>query len=91
MSSTLSNLSSNKQLSPPASYKEIGLIFLGCVIALVILVLIFNFFSKKNKDSSNTSSPTKISNFSQLNSDRQEEQLKRQTKISSLNTPYIRG
>lgn len=79
--------------SPPASYKEIALICTGVIISLVILGLVISFFFRKPKDASQattvTSSASKVSTFAQLNYDRQQEELKKQTESSSLNTPYV--
>lgn len=90
-------LSSNKVLgSRPVSYKEIGLIFIGIIIIILIVFLIVHFFIKKRNDnkqsistSSSASNATNSSNFAKLNYDRQMEELKNQTKNSSLNTPYV--
>jgi cytoskeletal protein RodZ len=87
LSSNKSSLSSTK-----ASYKEIGLIFLGVIIVILILCLIVHFFTKKNNKKQptlSTASVTNSSNFAKLNYDRQMEELKKQTENSSLNTPYI--
>jgi predicted cation transporter len=88
--SSLSTSSISTSLSPPSSYKEIGLIFLGIIISLVMLGLIVSYFLRKKKQSIPSSSPSPsrtTSNFAQLNIDRQNEELK--MKMSSFNTPYL--
>jgi hypothetical protein len=87
--------SADMSSSSSASNKEMGLIFFGVIISLLILGLIlFLFYRRKktiNKQSINPTptSPANSSTFAKLNSDRQQEELKNQIQKSSLNTPYI--
>ena len=84
---------SSNMSSPPASTNEISLIFIGVIFILLIAGFITFFFLRRKNSSSSTSkstpSPTKFSNFAQINFDRQQEELKKVTMNSSLNTPYI--
>jgi len=90
--SSLPTSSISTSLSPPASYKEIGSIFLGIIISLVMLGLIVSYFLRKKKQSMPSSSPSPSrtsSNFAQLNVDRQNDELRTKMKTSSFNTPYV--
>ena len=98
MSSTRSMSSSMpmRDIRPGASNMEIGLIFLGVIICLIFLgVIIFLFLRKKNTNQQSVSaansqnSSVTSSNFAKINYDRQQEELKKQTQNSALNTPYI--
>ena len=91
---TLDNrFSSSASSSSRASNTETFLIFFGIIILLLVLGLTIYLFMRirKNKKYLEISQPTTSSNFSKLNSDRQEEELKKQTSTSSLQTPYIRN
>jgi len=91
---TLDNrFSSSDSSSSRASNTETFLIFFGIIILLLVLGLTIYLFMRirKNKKYLEISQPTTSSNFSKLNSDRQEEELKKQTSTSSLQTPYIRN